>query len=97
MACDSRGRRPSIYACEIAQLLDVGKAEHDARSKLRTFNAMRVSAASRFMDDHGYYISLNSFKGPWLEPAAIRNNTSMLPWNNIFCARKQLVDMQPAL
>jgi hypothetical protein len=49
------------------------------------------------MDERGYYVSLDSFQGPWLDPAAVRNGTSKLPWNNIFCARKQLVDARPAL
>jgi hypothetical protein len=49
------------------------------------------------MDERGYYVSLDSFKGRWLDPAAIQNGTSQLPWHNIFCARKQLVDKPAAL
>uniref|UniRef100_A0A383V9J7 Methyltransferase FkbM domain-containing protein n=1 Tax=Tetradesmus obliquus TaxID=3088 RepID=A0A383V9J7_TETOB len=51
----------------------------------------------KFMDARGFHISLESFNGPWLDPAAVRNGSSKLPWNNIFCARKQLVDKQPAV
>ncbi|WIA35984.1 hypothetical protein OEZ86_004361 [Tetradesmus obliquus] len=51
----------------------------------------------KFMDARGYYISHDSFKGPWLDPAAVRNGSSKLPWNNIFCVRKQLVNTQPAV
>lgn len=54
--------------------------------------ALSVTAADRFMDARGYYISLDSFQGPFLDAAAVRNSTSKLPWNNIFCVRKQLVD-----
>lgn len=44
------------------------------------------------MDEQGYYISLESFKGPFLDAAAVQGGTSKLPWNNIFCVRKRLVD-----
>jgi hypothetical protein len=50
----------------------------------------------RLLDDRGYLVSLESFRGPWLEPAAVANGTSKLPWNNIFCARKDIVPAQPA-
>ncbi|WIA33897.1 hypothetical protein OEZ86_006996 [Tetradesmus obliquus] len=50
----------------------------------------------KFLDQHGYYISFNSFQGPWLEPGAVRNGSSNLPSNNIYCARKQLADIAPA-
>jgi hypothetical protein len=52
----------------------------------------RPAAAARFMDEQGYYISLESFKGPFLDAAAVQGGTSKLPWNNIFCVRKRLVD-----
>lgn len=55
-----------------------------------------LTPLARFMDAHGYYVSLDSFKGPWLDPAAVRNGSSKLPTTNIFCARKHLVDAQPA-
>jgi hypothetical protein len=45
------------------------------------------------MDSRGYYISLGSFQGPFLDAAAVRNGTSELPFTNIFCVRKQLVDV----
>lgn len=41
------------------------------------------------MDNLGYRISLDSFKGPFLEEAAVQNETSKLPWNNIYCVKKQ--------
>jgi hypothetical protein len=51
---------------------------------------LRLLSLRRLLDKHGYYISLESFKGPWLDPAAVANGTSRLPWVNIYCARKDL-------
>ncbi|KAF6251798.1 S-adenosyl-L-methionine-dependent methyltransferase [Scenedesmus sp. NREL 46B-D3] len=57
--------------------------------------APRQRKMLKFLDELGYLVSLDSFKGPWLEPAAVVNGTSRLPWNNIFCARKELAQSPP--
>ncbi|WIA23238.1 hypothetical protein OEZ85_000010 [Tetradesmus obliquus] len=58
--------------------------------------APRQRQMLQLLDQWGYYISLDGFKGPWLDPAAVANGSSKLPWNNIFCARKDLQHATPA-
>lgn len=41
----------------------------------------------KYMDGLGYQISLSSFKGPFLDSAAIKDGSSAVPYNNIFCVK----------
>ncbi|WIA43697.1 hypothetical protein OEZ86_010128 [Tetradesmus obliquus] len=58
--------------------------------------APRQRQMLKLLDQWGYLISLEGFQGPWLQPAAVANGSSKLPWNNIFCARKDLQHATPA-